>query len=235
MFGSVANWVGVVREAERIPEYVARAFNAARSGRPGRWCSGCRRMCCSPRAEVADAAPARLPALAPSAGEMTRLKAKLERGGAAVAAARRRRLERGGGGQHRQVRRRRSTCPSSRRSAARTISTTGTHRTSATPASTSTQAGGGDPQRRSAHRHRRRARRRDDRRLHARRAAEAGAIPRARAPLGRRARPRVSAPTCPSSRTPEAFARALARLKPPRQDALEPVAARPARRLRALA
>ena len=35
MFGAVANWVGVVREAERIPEFVARAFKAARSGRPG--------------------------------------------------------------------------------------------------------------------------------------------------------------------------------------------------------
>ena len=35
MFGGIANWVGIVREAERIPEFVARAFNAARSGRPG--------------------------------------------------------------------------------------------------------------------------------------------------------------------------------------------------------
>ncbi len=35
MFGAVANWVGVVRETERIPEFVARAFKAARSGRPG--------------------------------------------------------------------------------------------------------------------------------------------------------------------------------------------------------
>ncbi|MCK9912090.1 thiamine pyrophosphate-binding protein, partial [Microbacteriaceae bacterium K1510] len=35
MFGSVANWVGVAREVERIPELVSRAFQAACSGRPG--------------------------------------------------------------------------------------------------------------------------------------------------------------------------------------------------------
>ncbi len=45
---------------------------------------------------------------------------------------------------------------------------------------------------------------------------------------------RVFRADLPILTTPGAFARALARLKPPRQEALEPLAARPARRLRAL-
>jgi acetolactate synthase I/II/III large subunit len=77
MFGTLANWVGVVREAERIPEYVARAFQAARSGRPGPVVLGLPEDVLFATAEVADAAPARLSLPVPSAGDMTRLKAKL--------------------------------------------------------------------------------------------------------------------------------------------------------------
>ena len=50
-----ANWVGIVREAERIPEYVARAFQAARSGRPGPVVLGLPEDVLSPSADVADA------------------------------------------------------------------------------------------------------------------------------------------------------------------------------------
>ena len=35
MYGSVAKWVSQIERAERIPEYVARAFRVALSGRPG--------------------------------------------------------------------------------------------------------------------------------------------------------------------------------------------------------
>ena len=35
MFGQVAKWVGQIEDAERIPEYVARAYHTAMSGRPG--------------------------------------------------------------------------------------------------------------------------------------------------------------------------------------------------------
>jgi acetolactate synthase I/II/III large subunit len=35
MFGSIAKWVGQIDTAERVPEYVARAFAVAQSGRPG--------------------------------------------------------------------------------------------------------------------------------------------------------------------------------------------------------
>jgi acetolactate synthase I/II/III large subunit len=77
MFGTLANWVGVVREAERIPEYVARAFQAARSGRAGPVVLGLPEDVLFATAEVPDAAPARLSSPVPSAGDMTRLKAKL--------------------------------------------------------------------------------------------------------------------------------------------------------------
>lgn len=35
MFGQVAKWVAQIEDAERIPEYVARAYHTAMSGRPG--------------------------------------------------------------------------------------------------------------------------------------------------------------------------------------------------------
>lgn len=35
MFGSISKWAFVIDRAERIPEYVARAFHVAQSGRPG--------------------------------------------------------------------------------------------------------------------------------------------------------------------------------------------------------
>ncbi|WP_417316816.1 thiamine pyrophosphate-binding protein [Emcibacter sp.] len=35
MFGPLAKWVAEIREADRIPEYVNRAFHVAQSGRPG--------------------------------------------------------------------------------------------------------------------------------------------------------------------------------------------------------
>ena len=34
-FGSMAKWVGVIPDAQRIPEYISRAFHIAKSGRPG--------------------------------------------------------------------------------------------------------------------------------------------------------------------------------------------------------
>jgi acetolactate synthase-1/2/3 large subunit len=77
MFGAIANWVGVVREAERIPEYVARAFQAARSGRPGPVVLGLPEDVLFAGAVVPDATPARLSLPVPSAGDMTRVKAKL--------------------------------------------------------------------------------------------------------------------------------------------------------------
>jgi acetolactate synthase-1/2/3 large subunit len=91
MFGSVANWVGIARESERIPELVARAFQAARSGRRGPAVLGLPEDVLSATADVEGAAPLQVPAPTPSAAQMTKLKAKL-------AAAERPLLLLGGGG-----------------------------------------------------------------------------------------------------------------------------------------
>ncbi len=77
MFGGIAAWVGVVREAERIPEFVASAFQAARSGRGGPVVLGLPEDVLSASVTVADAAPLRQPSPTPTAADMTRLKAKL--------------------------------------------------------------------------------------------------------------------------------------------------------------
>jgi acetolactate synthase-1/2/3 large subunit len=45
MFPEVAKWVAQIEDPARIPEYVARAFAVATSGRPGRWSSPCRKTC----------------------------------------------------------------------------------------------------------------------------------------------------------------------------------------------
>ncbi len=77
LFGSIANWVGIVPSPERIPEFVARAYQAACSGRRGPAVLGLPEDVLFASAEVADADPVRTAAPAPTAGDMTRLKAKL--------------------------------------------------------------------------------------------------------------------------------------------------------------
>ena len=46
MFGQIAKWVAQIDDAERIPEFVARAFQSRWPGGRARWCSRCRRTCC---------------------------------------------------------------------------------------------------------------------------------------------------------------------------------------------
>jgi len=77
VYGSLAKWVGVVRAPERIPEFVARAYQSALSGRPGPVVLGFPEDVLLATAAAADATPARPANPAPSAGEMTRLKTKL--------------------------------------------------------------------------------------------------------------------------------------------------------------
>ena len=77
-FGSFANWVGIVRDPARIPEYVARAFAAARSGRPGPAVLGFPEDVLTATAEVADAGLPVLRNPAPASAEMTKLKARIE-------------------------------------------------------------------------------------------------------------------------------------------------------------
>ncbi|KAA9006070.1 thiamine pyrophosphate-binding protein [Histidinibacterium aquaticum] len=61
MFGGLAKWVAEVDDTARLPEYVARAFRVARSGRPGPVVLALPENVLSGTAEVADAAsfPAR--------------------------------------------------------------------------------------------------------------------------------------------------------------------------------
>ena len=54
MFGPMAKWVAQIDRAERIPEYIARAFQVATSGRPGPVVLALPEDCLSAFAEVAD-------------------------------------------------------------------------------------------------------------------------------------------------------------------------------------
>jgi acetolactate synthase-1/2/3 large subunit len=77
MFGGIANWVGIAREAERLPELVARAFHAARSGRQGPAVLGLPEDVLSASGEAAAPTPPQFQQPTPAANEMTRLKTKL--------------------------------------------------------------------------------------------------------------------------------------------------------------
>ncbi len=58
LFSSFVKWVGVIRETNRIPEYVSRAFHVARSGRPGPVVIGLPEDMLAAEADVADCLPA---------------------------------------------------------------------------------------------------------------------------------------------------------------------------------
>jgi acetolactate synthase-1/2/3 large subunit len=76
-FGPIAKWVGIVPAAERIPEYVARAFHTAVAGRPGPVVLGFPEEVLAAEADVEDAAAAVTPRPQPPAADMARLKTKL--------------------------------------------------------------------------------------------------------------------------------------------------------------
>ncbi len=59
MFGSVAKWVGQIESADRIPEYLSRAYHVATSGRPGPVVLALPEDILTEMADVADAAPYR--------------------------------------------------------------------------------------------------------------------------------------------------------------------------------
>jgi acetolactate synthase-1/2/3 large subunit len=72
-------WAAVIRQTERIPEYVSRAFHVARSGRPGPVVLGLPEDMLRAGAEAVDAKPARLPDPQPSAADMAELRDRLVR------------------------------------------------------------------------------------------------------------------------------------------------------------
>ena len=79
LFGSLAKSVEVIRETERIPEHVARAWHTALSGRPGPVVLGLPEDVLSARASVADVRPAPVATPAPDGEVMALVQAALER------------------------------------------------------------------------------------------------------------------------------------------------------------
>jgi acetolactate synthase-1/2/3 large subunit len=77
LFSSFVKWAAVIRQTERIPEYVSHAYHVARSGRPGPVVLGLPEDMLAAECEAADAKPARLPGADPSAADMALLQAKL--------------------------------------------------------------------------------------------------------------------------------------------------------------
>ncbi|RJF97704.1 thiamine pyrophosphate-binding protein [Noviherbaspirillum saxi] len=79
MFGTMTKWVAQIDRAERIPEYVARAFQVATSGRPGPVVLALPEDVLSARADVADVRRYRPVQAAPSAGQIAQLRDMLAR------------------------------------------------------------------------------------------------------------------------------------------------------------
>ncbi|WP_238482316.1 thiamine pyrophosphate-binding protein [Noviherbaspirillum aridicola] len=77
MFGSMVKWAAQIDRADRIPEYVAHAFQRATSGRPGPVVLALPEDMLADSAAVADARPYQPVQAAPSAAQMTRLREML--------------------------------------------------------------------------------------------------------------------------------------------------------------
>ena len=74
MFGEMAKWVAQIDQTDRIPEYIARAFHVAQSGRPGPVVLALPEDMLSSMATVADAKKARFAEAAPTAESMEELR-----------------------------------------------------------------------------------------------------------------------------------------------------------------
>ncbi|HYD95418.1 MAG TPA: thiamine pyrophosphate-binding protein [Noviherbaspirillum sp.] len=77
MFGTMAKWVAQIDRADRIPEYVARAFQVATSGRPGPVVLALPEDMLSAQADVAEARRYQPVQAAPSAAQIEQLRAML--------------------------------------------------------------------------------------------------------------------------------------------------------------
>ena len=73
VLGTFVKWVAVIRDINRIPEYVSRAYHAALSGRPGPVVLGLPEDMLSSEADVADAKAAHVARSAPSGQAMAAL------------------------------------------------------------------------------------------------------------------------------------------------------------------
>jgi acetolactate synthase-1/2/3 large subunit len=77
VFSTFVKWSAVIRDTKRIPEYVSRAFHAARSGRPGPVVLGLPEDMLSAEMEAPDGRAARVAVPAPLASDMEALAAAL--------------------------------------------------------------------------------------------------------------------------------------------------------------
>jgi acetolactate synthase-1/2/3 large subunit len=77
LFSSFVKWAGVIRQTERIPEYVSHAVHMARSGRPGPVVLGLPEDMLAADCEIADAKPASIAEAYPSPAAIATLQAKL--------------------------------------------------------------------------------------------------------------------------------------------------------------
>ncbi len=77
VFSSAVKWAAVIRQTERIPEYVSHAVHVARSGRPGPVVLGLPEDMLAADCEIADAKPARIAEAHPSPADLAALEAKL--------------------------------------------------------------------------------------------------------------------------------------------------------------
>ena len=74
MYGGIAKWSAQIDRTERIPEYVARAFRVALSGRPGPVVLALPEDMLSTKADAVDAARVALPGVAPSTAQIDALR-----------------------------------------------------------------------------------------------------------------------------------------------------------------
>jgi len=77
MFGQMTKWVAQIDRADRIPEYVSRAFHTAMSGRPGPVVLALPEDMLTTTVQTADAAPYRIVESHPGAADMQRLREML--------------------------------------------------------------------------------------------------------------------------------------------------------------
>ena len=77
MYGQMAKWVAQIERAERIPEYIARAFQAATSGRPGPVVLALPEDMLTTQASVADTRRYQPVQAAPAPAQITALRAML--------------------------------------------------------------------------------------------------------------------------------------------------------------
>ena len=77
VFSSYVKWAAVIRQTERIPEYVSHAVHIARSGRPGPVVLGLPEDMLAARCDAVDVKPARIAEAHPAASDLALLQEKL--------------------------------------------------------------------------------------------------------------------------------------------------------------